>query len=62
MEPIMASFDGLLPKAADCRRRVAEVEAEKATELMRKETAADAESVRYSTGYRTHPACPTRSG
>jgi hypothetical protein len=42
-EPIMASFDDLLPKAADCRRRIAEVEAEKATELMRKENAADAE-------------------
>jgi hypothetical protein len=43
MEPIMATLDDLLPKAADCRRRIAEVEAEKATELMRKETAAEAE-------------------
>jgi hypothetical protein len=42
-EPIMASFDDLLPKAADCRRKIAEVEAEKATELLRKETAAEAE-------------------
>jgi hypothetical protein len=41
--PIMASFDDLIPKAADCRRKIAEVEAEKATELMRKETAAEAE-------------------
>ena len=39
----MAALDDLLPKAADCRRRIAEVEAEKATELMRKESAADAE-------------------
>ncbi len=39
----MASFDDLIPKAADCRRKIAEVEAEKATELMRKETAAEAE-------------------
>jgi hypothetical protein len=43
MEPIMAALDDLLPKAADCRRRIAEVEAEKATELMRRETAGDAE-------------------
>ena len=39
----MASFDDLLPKAADCRRRIAEVESEKATELVRKENAAEAE-------------------
>ncbi len=39
----MASFDDLLPKAADCRRRIAEVEAEKASELIRKESAAEAE-------------------
>ena len=39
----MAALDDLLPKAADCRRRIAEVEAEKATVLMRKESAADAE-------------------
>ena len=39
----MASFDDLLPKAADCRRRIAEVEAEKATEFMRKDNAAEAE-------------------
>jgi hypothetical protein len=43
VEPIMASFDDLLPKAADCRRRIAEVEAQKATELMHKESAAEAE-------------------
>jgi uncharacterized membrane protein YqiK len=30
-------------KAADCRRRIAEVEAEKATDLLRKENAAEAE-------------------
>jgi hypothetical protein len=39
----MSAFDDLLPKAADCRRKIAEVQAEKATELMRKETAAEAE-------------------
>jgi hypothetical protein len=39
----MASFDDLLPKAADCRRKIAEVEAEKASELIRKESAAEAE-------------------
>src|SRR5271163_3217833 len=43
MEPIMASFDDLLPKASDCRRRIAEVEAEKATELLRKESAVETE-------------------
>jgi hypothetical protein len=42
-EPIMASFDDLIPKAADCRRKIAEVEAEKASESLRKETAAEAE-------------------
>ena len=40
---MMASFDDLLPKAADCRRRIAEVQSEKATELMRKESVVDAE-------------------
>ncbi len=39
----MAALDDLLPQAADRRRRIAEVQAEKATELMRKESAADAE-------------------
>jgi hypothetical protein len=39
----MASFDELLPAAADCRRKIAEVEAEKATALLRKENAAEAE-------------------
>jgi hypothetical protein len=39
----MASFDDLLPKAVDCRRRIAEVEAEKASEFLRKENAAEAE-------------------
>jgi hypothetical protein len=40
---MMASLDDLLPKAADCRRRIAEVQSEKATELVRKENAAEAE-------------------
>ena len=39
----MASLDDLLPKAADCRRRIAEVEAQKASELLHKENAAEAE-------------------
>ncbi len=39
----MASFDDLLPAALDCRRRIAEVEAEKASEFLRKENAAEAE-------------------
>jgi hypothetical protein len=39
----MSALDDLLPKAADCRRRIAEVEAEKATEFMRKESAVEAE-------------------
>lgn len=39
----MTVVDELLPKAADCRRRIAEVEAEKATEFLRKENAAEAE-------------------
>ena len=39
----MTTLDDLLPKAADCRRRIAEVEAEKATEFLRKENAAEAE-------------------
>ena len=39
----MATLDDLLPKAADCRRRIAEVEAEKASELLRKESAIEAE-------------------
>jgi hypothetical protein len=42
-ETKMSALDDLLPKAADCRRKIAEVEAEKATELMRKEGAAEAE-------------------
>jgi hypothetical protein len=40
---MMASLDDLLPKAADCRRRIAEVQSEKATELMRKESVVEAE-------------------
>jgi hypothetical protein len=43
MEPIMATLDDLLPKASECRRRMAEVEAEKASDLLRKESAAEAE-------------------
>jgi hypothetical protein len=39
----MTALDDLLPKAADCRRRIAEVEAEKAMEFLRKENAAEAE-------------------
>ena len=35
--------DELLPAAADCRKKIVEVEAEKATEYLRKQAAADAE-------------------
>jgi hypothetical protein len=35
--------DELLPAAADNRKKIAEVEAEKATEYLRKQAAADAE-------------------
>ena len=37
------SFDDLLPKADDCMKKIAEVEAEKASEYIRKQQAADAE-------------------
>jgi hypothetical protein len=37
------SFDDLLPKAKDCMKKIAEVEAEKASEYIRKQQAADAE-------------------
>jgi len=37
------TMDDLLPKAADCRRRIAEVEAEKASDFLRKQSAAEAE-------------------
>jgi hypothetical protein len=35
--------DELLPKAADCRKRIAEVESEKASDFMRKQEAIEAE-------------------
>ena len=37
------SLDDLLPKAEDCMKKIAEVEAEKASEYMRKQQAAEAE-------------------
>lgn len=37
------TIDDLLPTAADCKKRMAAVEAEKASEYMRKQAAADAE-------------------
>lgn len=37
------SFDDLVPKADACMKRIAEVEAEKASEYIRKQQAADAE-------------------
>ena len=37
------TLDDLLPTAADCKKRMAEAEAEKASEYMRKKAAADAE-------------------
>jgi hypothetical protein len=35
--------DDLLPKAADCRKKIAQVEAEKASDFVRKQQAAEAE-------------------
>ncbi len=37
------NLDALLPKAADCQRQIAEVEARKAAEYLRKQAAAEAE-------------------
>jgi len=37
------TFDDVLPSAADCRQKIAAVEAEKASEYMRKHAAAEAE-------------------
>jgi len=39
----MTSFDDLLPKAEDCMKKIAAVEAEKASEYMRKQQAAEQE-------------------
>jgi len=39
----MTSFDDLLPKAEDCMKKIAAVEAEKASEYMRKAQAAEQE-------------------
>jgi hypothetical protein len=44
MEQIMASeLDDLLPKAEDCMKKIAETEAEKASEYMRQQTRMEAE-------------------
>ncbi len=43
MEPIISAADDLLPKAADLRQKIAEVEAQRASDFMRKQAAADAE-------------------
>jgi hypothetical protein len=44
MEPTMANtMDDLLPKAADCRNTVAQIEGEKASEYLRLHAAKDAE-------------------
>jgi hypothetical protein len=43
MEPIMSAADDLLPNAADCRQKIAEVEAQKASDFLRKQAAVDAE-------------------
>jgi hypothetical protein len=37
------AFDEILPAAADCRKKLAEVEAERATQYLRKKAAMDAE-------------------
>ena len=39
----MAALDELLPKAADCRKKIAEVEGQKASESTRRQAAAEAE-------------------
>ena len=39
----MSAADDLIPKAADCRQKIAEVEAQKASDYIRKQAAADAE-------------------
>ncbi len=39
----MSAADDLLPKAADLRQKIAEVEAQRASDFMRKQAAADAE-------------------
>lgn len=39
----MSSIDDLLPAAADCRRQIAEVQAKKAAEELRKQAAAEAQ-------------------
>lgn len=39
----MSALDDLLPKAEDCRKKIAEVEAEKASDWLRKQAAADTE-------------------
>lgn len=39
----MATIDDVLPSALDCRKKSAEMEAEKAAEFMRRQSAADAE-------------------
>ena len=39
----MSTVDDLLPKAEDCRKKIAEVEAQKASDFMRKMSAAEAE-------------------
>src|SRR3954468_7932806 len=43
MEPPMSAADDMLPQAADCRQKIAEVEAQKASDFMRARTAAEAE-------------------
>jgi hypothetical protein len=43
MERYMSAADDLIPKAADCRQKIAEVEAQKASDYIRKQAAADAE-------------------
>lgn len=39
----MSTIGDLLPSATDCKKRIAEAEAEKASDFMRKQAAADAE-------------------
>lgn len=54
-------LDDLVPSAADCAMRMAEAEAEKASDYMRKEAAAEAEKKLYFSGCRSRQVFLTRN-
>ena len=56
------TLDDLLPAAADCRNTIAEVEAKKATEYLRKKAAAEAEKRRCWSSFRSPRVSRTKSG